>query len=355
MSEVELQVLDRDVVDVFEGNTTRTISLAYPLHWFAPIQLPCYAKTAEEETIRWMSDLNLMPGTHILQNVRHMEPRHYAGYSHSMASYEYLLLYSKYITMWLLWDDECVENNGNQERIAYILDALAGDELSSVYMNDPYVRAFQHLGDEYERLGASRHWRKRFATSMKEWADHALVESHIRNTLPQDCPNRPFNEAIKLRAVTVGIRPNSIPLERAVGIEIPDEINQSDDFKLLVDQAALICCIVNDIVGVPKDIQNMQITSNLVLYHRTYFNTTLCDSYTAILHLHDDAVKRYDQLSDTILDKIPIAWRERMQAFFNQLRYMDSGFGFWHRDCVRYQKLVALEGNVVFQAAISVL
>lgn len=38
-----------------------------------------------------------------------MEPRHYAGNTHSMAAYEHALMYCKYITMWLLWDDDCVE------------------------------------------------------------------------------------------------------------------------------------------------------------------------------------------------------------------------------------------------------
>lgn len=329
------------------------LSVSYPAHWFAPVALSPYAATIEQETMEWMDSLGLIRNAQRRAHLLAMEPRHYAGYSHSMASYEHALMYCKYITMWLLWDDECVEVATDLAEIAAPLMALAGETVPAAKEDDPYVRAFKHIGDEYERLGASRAWRVRFAQNMSEWAKCAVEEEWIRRNGRGGSSHRDFSDAVKLRAVTVGIRPNSLPLERAVGLEVPQEIHTDPDYQALVDQAARVCCIVNDLVGVPKDIRNHQIESNLILFHRMCSGGSLHDSYAAVLEIHDQAVKTYDELAAKLLAKTPCAFRERMHTFFDHLRYMDSGFGFWHRDCIRYQSLVATEENRAFRIQIA--
>jgi hypothetical protein len=280
-----------------------------------------------------------------------MEPRYYAGYSHSMAAYDHALMYCKYITMWLLWDDQCVETAQNFIDIELPIRALAGeDNLSTI--NDPYAIAFKHIGDEYERLGASRSWRIRFAEKMREWAHYAIEEEKIRRLGTVNEVNRSFEEAVRLRAITVGIRPNSITLERAVGIELPDAILHSAEYPLLIDKAALICCIINDIVGVPKDMLNHQTNSNLILYHQICFNSSLQDAYFSVLALHDEAIIDYDCIAQKMLENCPSDFKERLSVFIDHLRYMDTGFGFWHRDCVRYQNWVAREKNYIFRIEI---
>ncbi len=332
---------------------TCVLAVSYPKYWFAPVALSPFATTIEEETIEWMDSLGLVKSKERRSHIRAMEPRHYAGYSHSMASYEHALMYCKYITMWLLWDDECVEVATDYSEVAEPLMALAGEDVPAARKNDPYVLAFKHIGDEYERLGASREWRIRFAASMSEWAKHAVEEEIVRRKGSDGISGRNFSEAIKLRAVTVGIRPNSLPLERAVGIEVPQEIHTDPDYKALVDQAARVCCIVNDLVGVPKDIKNKQKESNLILYHQMCSGGSLNDSYAAILEIHDKAVKTYDELAAKLLARTPSVFRERMNTFFDHLRYMDSGFGFWHRDCIRYQRFIAAEENRAFRIQIA--
>lgn len=79
-----------------------TIAVTYPSHWLAPVKLSPFAVTIEEETIHWMSSIHLVPDSECYNHIRNMEPRHYAGYSPSMAAYDHALMYCKYITMWLL-------------------------------------------------------------------------------------------------------------------------------------------------------------------------------------------------------------------------------------------------------------
>jgi len=336
-----------------EDVKTHVLSVSYPQYWFAPVELSPFASTIEEETIDWMESLGLVKNVERRAHLRAMEPRHYAGYSHSMASYEHALMYCKYITMWLLWDDECVEVATDYSDVAEPLMALAGEDVPTARKDDPYVLAFKHIGDEYERLGASREWRIRFAANMSEWAKHAVEEEIVRRKGSDGISSRSFSDAIKLRAVTSGIRPNILPLERAVGIEVPHEIHTDPDYKELVDQAARICSFVNDLVGVPKDIENKQKETNLILYHQMRSGGTLHDSYVAILKIHDKAVEAYDELAAKLLAKTPPVFRERMSTFLNHLRYMDSGFGLWHTDCIRYQRWVPVEENRAFRIHIA--
>lgn len=333
---------------------SQTIRVAYPSHWFAPVRLSRFAHTIEEETIRWMVSLGMVPTVQCLAHLRSMEPRHYAGYSHSMAAYDHALAYCKYITTWLLWDDQRVEVATDYGQVEPPLEALAGEEVAPAHRHDPYVIAFRHIGDEYEKLGASRTWRMRFSDRMKEWARHAVAEEKVRRAVGPERAGRVFEDALRLRAVTVGIRPNSIPLERAAGIEVPLEVHGDPDYGILIDQAATICCIVNDLVGVPKDIRNDQVLSNLILYNSQAFGASLKDSYAAILKIHDEAVRTFDCLADRLLKKLDPTLRERIDTFFDYLRYMDSGFGFWHQDCHRYQRYVAVEDQVAFRIAITV-
>lgn len=141
------------------------LSVSYPGHWFAPLPLSPYAATIEEKTMEWMDSLGLVRSTQRRARLLAMEPRHYAGYSHSMASYEHALMYCKYITMWLLWDDECVEVATDHSEIAAPLMALAGENVPSAKENDPYVRAFKHI-----------------AMNMSGWALHATGGSALRQT-----------------------------------------------------------------------------------------------------------------------------------------------------------------------------
>ncbi len=324
-----------------------TLLVSYPKSWFAPIKLSPFSFSIENETISWMSNLKLIKNKKTLKQTLDMEPRHYAGYTHSMAAYEHALMYCKYITMWLLWDDDCVEIADDVNQVAPPLLALAG-ELTNSEENIGYYEAFLHIGNEYERLGASKNWRKRFSEKMLEWAKYAIEEEKIRNNIE----HHSFEDALKLRSFTVGIRPNTLPLERAVGIEILDEILIDPEYEELLDNAARICCIVNDIVSVPKDLNNKQIYSNLVLYYKHLNKISLNDSFRALIEIHNHSVLRFDSLANSLLSKVKSTFHERLSTYLYHLRYMDSGFGFWHQDCARYQNLVAVENGIAYRLSI---
>jgi hypothetical protein len=331
--------LNRDV------HALHSVHIRYPTFWFSPVKLSPFARDIENETIRWMTSLGLIKDKAKRAHVLAMEPRHYAGYTHPLASYEHALMYCKYITMWLLWDDEVVESATNVDELAPTLQALADGQAPLV---TPYDAAFKHIGDEYESLGASGAWRRRFASKMLDWAEHAIREEKVRQDANACC----FEDALNLRSFTVGIRPNTLPLERAVGIEISNSLTVDPDYEDLLDCAAKICCIVNDIASIPKDIRNGQVRSNLVLYYQHSKACTLREAIGALVGIHNASIPRFDRLCEKLVRKEDSWFQDRLSTFLAHLRYMDSGFGFWHQNCVRYQSLLAVEDGTAFKLAI---
>lgn len=330
------------------------LEFQYPKHWFAPVSLSPFSNQIEDETILWMQQLGLINNDASLSHVLAMEPRFYAGYSHSMASYEYALLYCKCVTMWLLWDDERVETAKKFGEIEGPIKALRGDSVSAELANDPYVKAFRHIGDEYERLGASKTWRQRFAESMTEWAIHAIQEERLRQNDSYD-ENWTFDKAISLRTLTIGLKPACIPLEQTAGVRFSNKTIQSEAYNAILDFASKICFIVNDIVGVPKDIAKNQSKSNLVLHYMNCNNVSLLDSYMHIIKIHDEAVLAYDELASDILRSSPSDKHDEMNSFFDYLRYMETGFTMWQAECTRYQNKLAVHNQVAYKIGISTI
>lgn len=333
------RALNKDV------HALRSVHIRYPTSWFSPVKLSPFAREIENETIRWMTSLGLIEDKTKRAHVMAMEPRHYAGYTHPLASYDHALMYCKYITMWLLWDDDVVESATNVDEVAPTLRALADGRAP---LASSYDAAFKHIGDEYEKLGASGAWRRRFASKMLEWAEHAIREEKVRQDTNAHC----FEDALNLRSFTVGIRPNTLPLERAVGIEISNSLTVDPDYEDLLDSAAKICCIVNDIASIPKDVRNGQVRSNLVLYYQHSKACTLKKALEELVGIHDLCIARFDRLCKKLVRKEDSSSQDRLATFLTHLRYMDSGFGFWHQDCIRYQSLLAVEGGTAFKLAI---
>ncbi|WP_432171851.1 terpene synthase family protein [Streptomyces sp. 1222.5] len=344
-----LSVVDLDAASSPDVKLT-TLPLEYPAHWLSPVRLSPFAHTIEHGTMAWMESLGLFSSSAAADEVRAMEPRHYGGYPHSLAAYEHALAFCQYVTMWLLWDDKVVEKATSIFQVEPALAALAGTPVDPEHRNDPYVRAFRHLGDEYERLGASRAWRTGFADAMRHWARQAILEEEVRRRTAG--ADRPFQETLALRVETNGLLPTSMTLERAVGIELPNALRADPCYLSLLNHAGQIVCIVNDLVAVGKDLHHGQQASNTVLCYRRNTGRPLREAYEALIDVHDRSIKTYDRLAAMLLAKAEKDVRERFAAFLGQLRYMCSGFAFWHTGAARYRRFLAVEAGQAFRVEI---
>ena len=65
-----------------------------------------------------------------------------------MANFEDGLVYCKLITFWLLWDDEVVEHQQEEDVVMKPIRAFIGDEVAE---SDCWIEALRQIGKEFER------------------------------------------------------------------------------------------------------------------------------------------------------------------------------------------------------------
>jgi hypothetical protein len=264
------------------------------------------------------------------------------------ANYDYAIVFCKFITLWLLFDDVEAEVTNDPETIMSRFDAVAGKPVDTNYSLNPFAIGFKELGEEFQRLGASLQWRERFADGLKRWAKVAVQEAIIRTSNV----GQSFQDLLDMRSVTIGIQPTMVMLERTLGFELPDEILKEPLYEKCVDLASLICCTMNDLVALGKDLIQNQIETNLVLFHFRLFGGTLEDSYQAIINIHNKAVEDFDLYATELLQRTSSVWQERLRWFFMVSRFMSTGYSKWHQDCARYLQYVTTEGDNAFKIRI---
>jgi hypothetical protein len=312
--------------------------LGYPPNWFSPIKLSPFARSVEEKTIQWFKALGIINSIEEEKYIRKMEPRYYAGYTVPLGNYENVLLQCMMLTIWLTWDDRRVEKAKDIKEILPELLALKGEVVEG---NDPYTLGMKHIGDELERLGASKHYRRRVADGFEAWSEVAIKEAQINQTIT-------LEQTLSMRMLTIGIIPTAILYERVIGTELPEVILNNPLLQKLIKNLALIVAIQNDIMSTAKDILNNQIVTNIVISHNKEYSTTIGESFQAILDIHDQAVREFDYLANQFLDQVEEEWKERLAMFINQLRYSGSGFALWHANTVRYRENVITNNEVYY-------
>jgi len=236
-----------------------------------------------------------------------------------------------------------------------------------------FVIAWKKLSEEYQQLGCSLRTINLFADSLKQWAVCAIYEQSIRSLTTattcrwkqegEDLQQLPsFDELVRLRTVTVGIRHVCVLLERSSGFEVPDEIVKNPLFQQVIDLSSLIIGLFNDLCSAGKD---HLLQPNLLLYlhyggdhvlgPKLEFDSAsgkprrprppvLFNSFECIVRLHNRAVREFDTYSKQLIDQVDTHWKERLSYYLTQVRYMTTGFMKWHSESHRYQRTVITQG-----------
>src|SRR5215217_1331041 len=289
-----------------------------------------------------MKGLGLLPTPHQLETVRAMSPRHYGGGPASMLPFESALAFTRYVTMWLLWDDEVAESPTRMEALELDFAAMAGLPLPEE-ARTPYREAWVQTGDAIERLGGSSALRKRWVLSMREFARHALLAGELCRGPSPDV--RSSAEALRLRTFTIGLIPTLIYEEACCGVELPDALARSDDYREFCLRASIVMGIQNDLASLAKDFQQGSLNTNLVLRHWSRTGCSLQEAYGALIDIHDKAIDTFDALAERLLSRVAPPLRERVATYFDTVRFVETGFGFFHVHAHRYARWTAMEGG----------
>ncbi|WP_458376185.1 terpene synthase family protein [Pseudomonas pergaminensis] len=327
-----------EVANVPAHTGVHQLELQYPKAWFAPREQVARAEEIEEQTIEWMRDLGLLQDSAQTAVVRAMLPRVYGGCPGSTLGYDAALLFTQYLTMWLLWDDEVAESTTDIAALEADFNAMAGAE--NAVPDTPYRTAWRQIGDGIECMGGSIALRQRWVKAMREYASYAIAEVRVRNSASSD--NRTFEEAFYMRTMSIGAKPCIVYLEACSGIELGEEITARHEYQQLAWRSAVLQGLQNDLASIHKDFLKNEIETNMVLRYQRDSGCSVMNACRAILDIHDDSIEVFDELTEKLLEQVEGNVKQRLQAYFDYVRYMETGFGFYHTRADRYLRQAAV-------------
>ncbi|GLQ94846.1 hypothetical protein GCM10007901_37990 [Dyella acidisoli] len=281
------------------------------------VKLSPYAYEVERETIAWMDASGLIPDEHCLESVSNMAVWGYAGFSHPFANSEELLLYSKYITLWLLWDDVVVERATDLRAVLHGMANAFRWDSGAWQEKDLYLRAWRSIVDGYKELGVSPDYLCRLNRKMATWVKTVARENH---SVYSASVVNPWSH-LRRRLVTIGVIPTAQLLDLDVG-----DVDRLPTARRVVMAASAIVAIVNELVSVEKDADRVNLVALVQNRHQCDFES----AYDRVVGLCRAELAKLS----TLVDALPAG----LQEWGVLMLHMAEGFSYWHFVCPRYDR-----------------
>jgi hypothetical protein len=340
-----LAVLPAKMIPRVDRPAPERFKLMIPRHWKPGVEVNKNAKRIEEATLAWFVELGCTDAQ--VAKVRKFQPSLYMGMSFPLAGEEEALLISKYLSLWLLWDDvhiECQEG-------AWKLTAehvVSGKLPASASRFD--IGWFELLRQLSKTMSAP--WIDRLCRSMATWSDAALREARISKQWNAGA-RVTFAEAMQSRIDTIGMYATAYLVEYAIGFELPESFHEHETVRRIKTLANKIVGLGNDIFSFPKDYVSDYI--NVISALRRERPMSMLDALRRVVDMHNDALIEYDFLASSLPSFGP-AVDSMIATWLQWLRYNCIGFSMWESVAPRYaeHKLVvngrAVETSFAFYA-----
>lgn len=281
------------------------------------VKLSPHAHDVERATIEWMDASGLVPDSHYLEKVTRMAVWGYAGFSHPFASREELVLYAKYITLWLLWDDVVVEKATDLSTVLHGMERAFDWDATRWSTDDLYLRAWQSIVTGYKELGVSRDYVQRLNRKMVTWVKTVARENH---SVYGTGITSPWAH-LRRRLVTIGVIPTAQLLDLSVG-----NVDRVPVAQRVVWTASAVVAIVNELVSMEKDAERVNLIALIQAWHPCDFES----AYARVV-----AVCRQELAK---LAALVGALPPPLQGWGVRMRHMAEGFSYWHFVCPRYDR-----------------
>jgi hypothetical protein len=299
--------------------------LMIPLHWKPEVEINRYAKQIEEATLRWFAELGCTDSQ--IRRVRKFQPSLYMGMSFPLAGYEEALLISKYLSIWLLWDDVDIESQENAWRLN-AHHVFSGELPASATIFD---RGWFELLRELSQT-MSPAWIERLCQSMATWSDAALREARLSKQWNEGA-RVTLAEALQSRIDTIGMFATAYLLEYAIGYELPKSFHELEAVRRIKTLANKIVGLGNDIFSFGKDYSSDYI--NVISALRKERSISTLDAIGKVVDLHNEALLEYDYLASTLPSLGP-AGDAMVAKWLQWLRHSCIGFSVWESVAPRY-------------------
>ena len=237
------------------------------------------------------------------------------------------------------------------------------------------------LCDEYVSRGADALWCERMADRWEEFMELGIREARGADSIhkassatgrdlplpPLSFPLSTFDDPavrsaatgssvvgprlmqvlIRQRVASIALPMLAMQLERACGLSLPKSVDSL--LQPLVHLVALAAAIVNETVGLGRDLGDADedgeqlASSNLLLVHRRVAQTTLADSVSTALELHDGAVAMFDIEAARAVNDTDARLKAKVGVYLNRLRHLTVGYAAWHGCADRYKSRTACD------------
>lgn len=362
LNEIQVKIfpqLEADkIVDIIPVN------LKFPKSW--PIKIHPESSKLSTDIIKWMKEMNLLPKTTNKSEdeaiVRKFELMGYGGYCQPEGDYEWCLYNAIFVSLWLLWDDKCVEKSDNKiEDFEDTFKAFSGEKIPINQSTDPkkqefykYAKAWEDITQKIKMKMIKDHGEfkkdnsdkkvnnidnnifKRLQLVMKQWVYYAIKEANMKQI---DYELYEFEDFVNQRIITIGMIPPALLLE------IYTNSDRSDSYMIpnmqkLVRLSALIVAIANDMLSYPKDLVAKIVDSsnnnlgwpNLVNAYMIKYKCNLLEAHKKMAEMNDQAIEEFDKLFDSLSETI----KGKLQLWVHYLRMTAAGFSYWHTTSSRY-------------------
>ncbi len=305
-------------------STDDSFTLHVPAHWKPNPSMNIHAEGIETSIYSWFHELGF--GKKAIDMLRSFAPSHYAGIPFSRTGRNELLWIARYLSLWLLWDDEDVESHGRgfQLCVGDLFDASAPCP-SNLY-DKAWWTLFQQLS-----LVRSRCSIERMIDGMHVWSAAALVEA----TVAKERRGRriAFSDALQSRIATIGMYVTADLIEYARHIELPYAFHDHETVQNIKTLANKIVGLGNDLVSLGKDLASGYV--NVILAFAEENSLSLRDAIRSVARMHDEALVEYDQLVLS-LPSFGATHDDAVAIWCRDLRHACLGFTLWEAHAPRY-------------------
>lgn len=330
--------------NVASVTTEQLFTLHIPEHWRPNPAVNVHAEAIEPHIYDWFHEIGF--GAEALARLRSFAPGRYAGIPFSSVGRTELLFIAKYLSLWLLWDDEDVELKGRgfQLRMKGIFDSSA--HASTNLCDEAWRRLFQELA-----LVQSPMLIEKMIDGMHTWSAAALVEAQVAKE--RGGRRVAFSDALQSRIATIGMYGTAHLLEYARHVELPDEIHEHAAVRSLKTLSGKIVGLGNDLISLGKDLASGYV--NVILAFAEENRLSLSEAIGGVASMHDEALLEFDRLVSSLPSFGP-TYDEAVAFWCRDLRHACLGFTLWEARAPRYTafKLFvngsAVEPRFVFQA-----
>jgi hypothetical protein len=288
----------------------------YPPTWTLGKNLD--ADCLEQDIIAWLDESGLLPTPSLKQKVQKMEIGAYTGLSHPFGTYAQALVYGKYITLWLLWDDVVIEKQASEQHIRETIQALSQGKTSS---SNPYVQAWAQLSLDFQQASSPK-WIRRLSWNMLQW----LLAAKVEAKMPKDGGDWPLSKLLHQRLITIGMMPTIQMLELVAGLDLDVKTLNDPGVQKCMTIATTIVALVNELMSVGKDTRSSW--ANLINITAKQRQWSIQQSFDYWRQILQQTFERYDGAAALL----PL----NLQPWLQLLRSCSLGFAHWHTLCPRY-------------------